>query len=335
MSREISNIFVINQSFYDFDEFCVHTPAWNLDYRQLEAGAFKCGMLMVGHPDLLISRTHIMRRMMQTGEPPSHLRTFGLLANPDIEMYWRGRKVSGNQLFVFPRGAELDAVVEKNFDVYLFSVPEDRIDLSCELLGLPGLQKLLNGKDVFSSDPVALSSLRAYGLEIANSLKQGSIVFDMRNLQQIENEVCRLILTVVSTSKKEAYKKRQRLRDTGLQRVLTHLEESGAEDTSIQELCRVACVSERTLEYAFLERFSVTPKAYIRICRLNMVKKELLYADPSHGAICEIARQQGFWHSGQFSADYRRLFGELPSQVLGRGLGFGSTRISGPQYNRP
>jgi AraC family ethanolamine operon transcriptional activator len=30
----------------------------------------------------------------------------------------------------------------------------------------------------------------------------------------------------------------------------------------------------------------------------------------------EIARRWGFWHIGEFAADYRRLFGELPSQTF-------------------
>jgi AraC family ethanolamine operon transcriptional activator len=30
----------------------------------------------------------------------------------------------------------------------------------------------------------------------------------------------------------------------------------------------------------------------------------------------EIAQRWGFWHTGEFAAAYRRLFGELPSQRL-------------------
>ena len=32
--------------------------------------------------------------------------------------------------------------------------------------------------------------------------------------------------------------------------------------------------------------------------------------------ILNIANDWGFWHMGQFAADYKSLFGELPSETL-------------------
>jgi AraC family ethanolamine operon transcriptional activator len=85
---------------------------------------------------------------------------------------------------------------------------------------------------------------------------------------------------------------------------------------TIQDLCRAAEVSERTLHYAFLEEYGTTPKAYTKSYRLNAARKVLRGADPSFGKIADIAGYWGFWHMGQFAADYRKMFGELPSQTL-------------------
>jgi AraC family transcriptional regulator, ethanolamine operon transcriptional activator len=38
------------------------------------------------------------------------------------------------------------------------------------------------------------------------------------------------------------------------------------------------------------------------------------------GTIGDIANTWGFWHMGQFAADYRRQFGELPSETLAHAL---------------
>jgi AraC family ethanolamine operon transcriptional activator len=54
--------------------------------------------------------------------------------------------------------------------------------------------------------------------------------------------------------------------------------------------------------------------AYFRVCRLNAVRQELKTA-PDTATVHQIAQRCGFWHTGEFAAAYRRLFGELPSQT--------------------
>jgi len=77
-------------------------------------------------------------------------------------------------------------------------------------------------------------------------------------------------------------------------------------------------VSERTLEYAFLEKFKVTPKEYIKATRLNKVRTELLQNNSKDCKISTLALFHGFLHMGQFAADYKKWFGESPSETLKR-----------------
>jgi AraC family ethanolamine operon transcriptional activator len=107
-----------------------------------------------------------------------------------------------------------------------------------------------------------------------------------------------------------------RKRDLALMKAERFIVESGVSVITIPELCMVANVSERTLEYAFRERYGLTPKAYTLIHRMNNIHKYLRRADPQNTLISEIARQYGFWHMGKFSADYKKIFGELPSETL-------------------
>jgi AraC family ethanolamine operon transcriptional activator len=114
------------------------------------------------------------------------------------------------------------------------------------------------------------------------------------------------------------YKPTKRKRDVALRVAVDYIIESDDPVTSIQELCSVANVSERTLEYAFRERFGQSPKAFTLTHRLNNVRKMLRHADPDADRIHEIAGLHGFFHTGQFASDYNRLFGELPSETLRR-----------------
>jgi AraC family ethanolamine operon transcriptional activator len=80
----------------------------------------------------------------------------------------------------------------------------------------------------------------------------------------------------------------------------------------VAELCAELGVSRRTLQTAFHETWGMGPLAWLRLLRLNAVRRALKSA-PS---VTAAATQLGFFHFGRFSHDYEALFGELPSQTF-------------------
>ena len=110
----------------------------------------------------------------------------------------------------------------------------------------------------------------------------------------------------------------RRFRDQAVRRALIIIEAMAGEPFTMQHLCREAGASERTLQYAFQDHFGLSPRKFINIARLNTVRRALLAADPTTDKVSDLAAHRGYWHSGQFAADYRHLFGELPSETLRR-----------------
>ncbi len=82
-------------------------------------------------------------------------------------------------------------------------------------------------------------------------------------------------------------------------------------------------VSTRTLEYSFQEVLDTTPAAYIKIVRLHEARRAIRRAAPQE-TVTNIAATWGFWHFGRFASDYRKLFGELPSETRGLRRAFNS-----------
>jgi AraC-like DNA-binding protein len=81
---------------------------------------------------------------------------------------------------------------------------------------------------------------------------------------------------------------------------------------SLADLCKIACVSPRTLEYAFYEHYGVSPLSFVRAIRLQEVWRLLRTGS---ARVTEAAVTCGFTHLGKFSADFRRMFGVLPSEL--------------------
>jgi AraC family ethanolamine operon transcriptional activator len=88
------------------------------------------------------------------------------------------------------------------------------------------------------------------------------------------------------------------------------------EAISVPELCAATGVSRRALQYAFEDVLHLSPVTYLRAMRLNRVRAELLAGCAD--SVGDIAARWGFWHLSRFAAEYRELFGELPSATRTR-----------------
>jgi AraC-like DNA-binding protein len=86
----------------------------------------------------------------------------------------------------------------------------------------------------------------------------------------------------------------------------------------VTDLCKVAGVSERSLEYAFKELLGLTPVAYLTRLRLHRVRRALLAGTQGSTTVSAEALNWGFWHFGEFSRAYKECFAELPSDTLRR-----------------
>lgn len=94
------------------------------------------------------------------------------------------------------------------------------------------------------------------------------------------------------------------------------IEQVGGRPVTVRELCEVSGVSWRTLDYAFKDRFGVSPKKYLTVLRLNSAHQDLLASRPGESKVGRVSARWGFWHMSRFARDYRLLFGELPSETL-------------------
>nr|WP_225585054.1 MULTISPECIES: helix-turn-helix domain-containing protein [unclassified Acidovorax] len=85
---------------------------------------------------------------------------------------------------------------------------------------------------------------------------------------------------------------------------------------SLLEVCRHVGASHRKLNYCFQEVLGMSPARYLRVLRLNGVRRQLRSELDLRLGVQDVAALWGFWHLGQFSADYKRQFAELPSHTL-------------------
>jgi len=90
-------------------------------------------------------------------------------------------------------------------------------------------------------------------------------------------------------------------------------------DTAIglPEIVAACGVPGRTLIKHFHDFKGTSPMRYLHAARYQRVREALCHAEPGE-SITEIAAKWGFSHMGRFSVEYRRRFGESPSETLHR-----------------
>lgn len=310
--------FFISRHFRDFDEFAQTARAWNLKLRQLGRGRFGGDLVQFGTEHAQVSCAGFHPDTYQQGEPPQGLRTIGILSDPSSHMTWRRKTIPANAAMVFPLGAELNAVsMGGRLDVFTLSFSDELLERIHQTVGSLELEQLLNGDEVITVAPQIMDELRWFLHRIRRELQKNPVLLETPATRyEIEFELPRYVLTALHNPREKKHKRSSRMRDSALRRVEDYLEAFPNLPHTVRDLCRVAKVSERTLQYAFRERFGISPKSYLMALRLNGVRRDLRRADPASTRITDLAIKWGFWHMSQFAADYRRFFGELPSNTI-------------------
>jgi len=103
------------------------------------------------------------------------------------------------------------------------------------------------------------------------------------------------------------------------------LRAKSGETLYMAELCAAVGATYWTLRDCCLEYLGMSPKRYLWMRRMNLVRRALSSADAGKTTVTEIATNYGFWELGRFSVAYRSLFGESPSTTLHRPRGVTKT----------
>ena len=97
-------------------------------------------------------------------------------------------------------------------------------------------------------------------------------------------------------------------------RAIEYMEAHLRESVTLADVANAAQVPGRTLIKHFADYQGVSPMRYLRIARLKRVREALKFAEPEE-SITAIAMKWGFSHLGRFSCEYRKRFGETPSET--------------------
>jgi AraC family ethanolamine operon transcriptional activator len=310
---------VVSGEFRDFDELAEVVTGWGLDWVQLDHGPLRARIRQVACPSVMLSRFEFGRKFHQRGVSPPGLRTFGLNGSGSPPPEWPAAASRDNEIIVFPANDEFNAISRPGFFGDTVSVSEDRIRQVARRLGVRDpLHRLSGGLELVATGRGLIGALRDRLDSMHRSVETAPCGGNDADWAQAEFDLVALLVMALESGRgAPSGAASPALRTRTLRRALEFIDVHADEAPTIERMSEAAGASWRTLNYAFRERFDLTPKQYLQVTRLQRFRRDLVR---SAGAvpISELAAQRGFWHRGQLAADYCRHFGELPSETRAR-----------------
>jgi len=289
---------------------------WDVDFRQIEAGKLAARVLLIAGQHCSTIRIEFNRRFHQRGCPPTEVLTFGIPDRRSGNLRWNGVEAEPGALLNFNHG-RLDGVNPGKFGGNTLSFTEAFLQDVAETLGFDlDSATCVNSTGIWNPCGGEHARLRR-DLRVLQCIAVNAHGRAReQSMEQFDFDLAANVVRILARNREKEPHECKSFRTAALKRALMLIDDPNQEFISVSDLCKEAGASWATLERAFAEEFGISPKSYITSRRLSAVRKRLLEADSS-SVITEIATAWGFWHMGRFAADYRRQFGELPSQTLG------------------
>lgn len=299
-----------------------HLSGWRREVVQLGAGSFSGCVTEVGGCGLYAADELMSRDLFHIGSAYKDGLTLGVIVPHGSDgALWNGQKLAGDTVFCVVDDSEMVFRSYENCRVQWLFAPWAMLDSSArirECISQQGDAAMLSIRDECLAARIrrCVAVVCRWPSSLASSpkLAADAFVLSQEKVLAIARQFIAEYLALAPTLGAREVHAMKILRATR-----AYLRENIGEPVGIADLCNAALTSERTLRNACELITGESPMFFLRAMRLNQVRRAILAAR-NPVCITEIGMRWGFLHMPQFSKDYRALFGELPSETVGRQL---------------
>ncbi|SKB15009.1 putative Transcriptional regulator, AraC family [Planktothrix sp. PCC 11201] len=317
--RDEFNPFCLHQLFEDFDQWTEAFKTWNLTANQLSQGKFKGELAIAQFGCLQLIYASANQAMQIVGDKPPNTLTFGtLLTSQDQELIAHNQRLNQKVLFGLDPTRETYIINQKLCRVGIVVVSTNVFHQYTDLMKYKSFNDTFFHKNIVHIDPNKLSNFKTYLQQLFYLLQTNPTWLQQLQTQKLIVEDCLPLLIDTLRFDQDFF-------DSGIPKLGRYQMIKEVEDfmianidqpLTLKDLYTAVKTSPRTLSYGVHDLFGMSPMEYLKIKRLNGVRRTLKTCDPNQTTISGIATHWGFWSMGHFSRDYKQLFGELPSETL-------------------
>ena len=301
----------------DVNDHADSLSRWDQQYEQVSPGRFSGSLeeLWLGQVQVFRESTH--QAVLQRGAPFPGSLTLAVPMGGRNEGWFCGRRLDAHQAFGLASGGEFELATRGDFDIAAMSVERSYLDAYSQRVDGVQFAGALHGNDVLEGGAELNASMRDLLLATLATARDSPQLMAQEPLRRaLTHSLCDAMINRFGQPQPAAQPgdmtagTRQRVVREARHYMAAHAEEP----INVPDLCEAIHVSRRTLQYSFQDVLQMSPVTYLRALRLNGVRRDLRRGGDE--AVADRAARWGFWHLSRFAADYKHMFGELPSETL-------------------
>jgi len=308
--------FFMKHTFNSFVDMADVLHSWDIEIRQLKEGKIEDTVKQLKVNKILLSYGEFSGTTHQIGEIPPG-RTFAFYTDKSSQLIWRKKDIPLNALMIFPLNSKLDVVIKGTKTIiHTINVSEENLISRLQENELDLYKSLISTNELVTMTPSQMKNLQEVYYKYIQSAEENPDLINERNFQVcLEEEFFSVLIDALLFEEKINHSETKDRIVQAWNKLEAYIETHKHRPIMLSELSRATGIGDRSIFRLFNDRFGISPKAYLNKLRLNGVRKDITQIDSTKNNITQIAYNWGFWHMGQFAADYKRLFGQLPSDT--------------------
>ena len=282
---------------------------WDNHWMQMKRGNVQVDLRVFYTPHMEVSWIAYSNAVYIEGSHPPGTVSIALVRTRGL-VYQQNQNLNSYELIVYTDGDEVDYLANEKSQIFTVVVESHFFSQSFfHYFGRP-FDEIKGKKLALKEEFVTL-----FILQIERWLKYCENPhyqkLELEQYYNIEQEILGELFSLIRTTEQEPRKEK-----FNFEKVREVLHENIDNIYTIGDLLRELNISARTLQHHFKQKLGLTPKQYLHYLRLNAIRHELLRTNTERCSVSDIALKYGFFHSSHFSSEYKKMFGETPSQTL-------------------
>lgn len=305
------------RSFDDPQQHAGSILGWNQIYDQLGRGSLSSELQQVSAERFQIFQESLDKRVVQQGCAPRGRLCIAMSLGTGRFPVVQGYEAGPHDIPLLRDGEEFLLHAPEGMSFFAINIDTARfarlaaVELSREqLTALRTLPQLTVSSAV-------VERVRSRILPLFRALVRGDLALTSSSEALLEDRLLETFLDLFINARCDKRERRSNFAVSAylVRRCQEIVRANADEPPSILALCEQLRVSRRTLQSSFQLVSSMRPVEYLRTLRLNAVRRRLMSTTAKAVNVGEVAAEQGFYHLSHFSARYRELFGESPSET--------------------